>query len=358
MSEQWMIYGAYGFTGELIAHHAVEQGESPLLAGRDAERTAALAHELGLDHVAASLDDEDALHKALSRVDAVVHAAGPFSRTSAKMVAACLATGTHYLDITGEIAVFNAVFKAHDAAVEAGVVLLPGVGFDVIPTDGMAALLHRELPDAVSLDLAFAGLGSASQGTMRTALEGISQGGWIREDGRLKNVPTGWQSQEVDFADKRRNVVTIPWGDLATAYRSTGIPNIRTWMAIPRSAARWMRYSNPFKGLLGSGAAQGLMSRWIDRQERGPDAQARATGRSEVWGRVVNDAGQSVEGTLTAPEGYRLTALGAVASVKRVAQATPGAHTPSSAFGADFAGTIEGITVHSTHRKEPSSSRA
>jgi saccharopine dehydrogenase (NAD+, L-lysine-forming) len=211
----------------------------------------------------------------------------------------------------------------------------------------MAALLHREMPDATSLDLAFAGGGSASRGTLRTAIEGISQGGWIREDGRLKSVPTGWKSQEVAFADKPRNVVTIPWGDLATAYRTTGIPNIRTWMAVPRSSARWMRWSNPFKGVMGTRMAQGMLNRWIDGQAVGPDADTRATARSQVWGRVVNEAGKAMEGTLTTSEGYRFTALGAVAAVQRVSEATPGAHTPSTAFGADFASTIQGVTVGS-----------
>ena len=159
MTPRWMIYGAYGYTGELIARLAVEQGETPILSGRSAEKLAPLAEELGLAHHAVSLDDGEGLRAALEGVDAVVHAAGPFSHTSRPMVKACLDTGTHYLDITGEIAVFNGVFKAHQKAVDAGVVLLPGVGFDVIPTDGMAAMLHRALPDAVELDLAFAGLG-------------------------------------------------------------------------------------------------------------------------------------------------------------------------------------------------------
>ncbi|HIA00650.1 MAG TPA: NAD-dependent epimerase/dehydratase family protein, partial [Myxococcales bacterium] len=169
MTTSWMIYGAYGYTGELIARHAVEQGERPILAGRNAERISALATELGLESVAFSLDDTDALNAEVAKVDAVVHAAGPFSHTSKPMVKACLAGGTHYLDITGEIVVFNATFKAHQKAVDAGVVLLPGVGFDVIPTDCMAAILKQELPDATELDLAFAGLGGVSQGMLRTA---------------------------------------------------------------------------------------------------------------------------------------------------------------------------------------------
>ena len=346
MTPRWMIYGAYGYTGELIARLAVAQGETPILSGRSAEKLAPLAEELGLAHHAVSLDDGEGLRAALEGVDAVVHAAGPFSHTSRPMVKACLDTGTHYLDITGEIAVFNGVFKAHQKAVDAGVVLLPGVGFDVIPTDGMAAMLHRALPDAVELDLAFAGLGAVSQGTMRTSVEGMAHGGWIREDGEFKSVPSGWQSREVPFHDQARTVVTIPWGDLATAHRTTGIPNIRTWAAFPKSAIRAMRWSNPFKALLGTAPAQRLMKSWIARQPAGPDAEMREKGRAEVWGRAVNAEGRAFEGTLTTPEGYRFTAQGAVASVKRIAEASPGAHTPATAFGVDYVASFDGVTVH------------
>ena len=346
MALQWMIYGAYGYTGELIARLAVEKGEKPVLSGRSAAKLAPLAEELGLEHIAVGLDDPEALAAALKDMDAVVHAAGPFSHTSRPMVKACLATGTHYLDITGEIAVFNGVFKAHDKAVDAGVVLLPGVGFDVIPTDGMAAMLHRALPDAVELDLAFAGLGAVSQGTMRTSVEGMAHGGWIREDGEFKGVSSGWKSREVTFHDHTRTVVTIPWGDLATAYRTTGIPNIRTWAAFPKSAIRAMRWSNPFKKLLGTAPLQRLMKSWIARQPPGPDLEMREKGRAEVWGRAVNAEGKAVEGTLTTPEGYRFTAQGAVASVLRVSEVAPGAHTPATAFGVDYVATFEGVTVH------------
>ena len=350
MALRWMIYGAYGYTGELIARHAVKQGLHPLLAGRDAERVTALATTLGLESIAVSLDDSKALRAALADVDAVVHAAGPFSRTSQPMVEACLETGTHYLDITGEISVFNAAFNAHQAAVDAGIVLLPGVGFDVIPTDGLAAMLHRELPDATELDLAFAGLGAISRGTLRTAVEGIAYGGWIREGGRFKGVPTGWKSRDVVFADQTRRVVTIPWGDLATAHRSTGIGNIRTWAAFPPSSIRWMRWSNPFRKLLGTGPAQRLMLGWIARQPPGPDEATREQGRAEVWGRVANPAGVAVERTLTTPEGYSFTAQGAVASVLRIQEASPGAHTPSTAFGTDFIASFEGVTIGASMR--------
>ena len=151
----WMLYGANGYTGRLIARVAAGRGERPVLAGRSAEKLEPLARELGLEHRVVGLDDQDLQCAALADVDAVVHAAGPFSLTSEPMVDACLATSTHYIDITGEIDVFERIFARDGEARRAGVVLLPGAGFDVVPTDGVAARLARELPEAVELELAF-----------------------------------------------------------------------------------------------------------------------------------------------------------------------------------------------------------
>jgi short subunit dehydrogenase-like uncharacterized protein len=147
---EWMIYGANGYTGRLIARLAVQRGERPILAGRDAAAVGALAAELDLPHRAVSLHDAAGLREALSGVAVVAHCAGPFDLTAAPMVEACLATGTHYVDITGEIGVFEAVFARDDDARAAGVVLLPGAGFDVVPTDCLAAMLHAALPTATS----------------------------------------------------------------------------------------------------------------------------------------------------------------------------------------------------------------
>ena len=166
----WLLYGAYGYTGARIARLAVERGERPTLAGRDATATAALAEELNLPHCSFDLEDPHRLSQAIKGFRAVLHCAGPFSATSQPMADACLATGAHYLDITGEIGVFEALAARDQEARTAGVCLLPGVGFDVVPTDCLAALLSERLPGASHLELAFRGAGTPSRGTARTML--------------------------------------------------------------------------------------------------------------------------------------------------------------------------------------------
>ncbi|WP_367131057.1 trans-acting enoyl reductase family protein [Saccharothrix sp. HUAS TT1] len=341
----WMIYGANGFTGTLVAELAVRRGLRPVLAGRDEAKVRPLAERLGLEHRVFALEDAA---KALRDVDAVAHCAGPFSATSGPMVDACLTSGTHYLDITGEIDVFEAVGRRDADAKAAGVVLLPGAGFDVVPTDCLAAMLHAALPTATHLDLAFLVQGGASTGTARTAVEGSGGGGRARVDGVIRGVPLGHRRRTAHFRDRPRDVGAIPWGDVSTAYRSTGIPNITTFTAFPALLGKLQPVTAP---LLRTGLAQKL-GRAVVKRIGGPSEATRAKTRCEVFGEVWDADGNRVRAALTGPNAYDLTADSVIRAVQRLQEATPGAHTPSSAFGADYVRALDGVVVD-----EPSAGR-
>src|SRR3954451_22653173 len=231
----FLIYGANGYTGELIAREAVRRGQKPILAGRNAEKVAALANELGLESRAFPLDKPQ-----LAGIDAVLHCAGPFVHTSAPMVRACIAAGAHYLDITGEFTVFESVMATTDDAARAGVTLIPGVGFDVVPTDCLAAMLAARLPGATELELAFYSPGAEiSRGTLKTMIEGIDEGGAIRRDGKIVRFPPAFDEKEIPFSIAPRMAMTVLWGDVSTAFHTTGIPNIRVYTAAsPKRIAR------------------------------------------------------------------------------------------------------------------------
>lgn len=335
----WMIYGANGYTGELIARAAAS--ERPVLAGRNAQRIEALAHELGCEARVFGVD-----RPRLDGVTLVLHCAGPFVRTSAPMVRACLDAGVHYLDITGEIGVFESIMALDTEAKRRSVTLLPGTGFDVVPTDCLAAMLAQRLPDAIDLTLAFQGGAGLSAGTRKTILEGMSDGGAIRRDGRIVPVPMLFDTREIPFPSGRRLAMTIPWGDVATAFYSTKIPNIRVYRATsPRAVAR-MRRIQRLLPLLGFPPIKWFLSRGASRI-KGPDAAARARARMEIWGRVANREGREVTMTMTTPEGYAFTVLSAIAAVKRILRepVRAGSFTPSMRLGADFVKTIPGVVI-------------
>jgi len=344
----WMIYGANGYTGELIAREARARGQSPILAGRDADSIRKLAGELGFESRVFSLENHQALVAALLGVRAVVHAAGPFGWTAAPMVQGCLDSGTNYLDITGEIPVFESIMRVDRNAKEAGVALIPGVGFDVVPTDCLAAMLAAKVPNATELDLAFYTEGGrVSPGTMKTMIEGAGKGGAIRRDGVIVSVPLAWDAHEIPFPGRRRMAMTIPWGDVSTAFYTTGIPNIRVYSATsPKTVAR-IRALRPFVRLLRFGPLRRALQTFAGRRQ-GPDQAQRSAARIHLWGEARDASGHSASMTMTVPEGYTFTSRSAVTAVEKVLNGAvgPGSWTPARAFGTDFVRLIEGVEVH------------
>lgn len=291
MARPFLVYGANGYTGELVARGAAAAGLNAVLAGRRREAVEPLATELKLEHRVAALDDPAALDRALAGMSAVIHCAGPFVKTSRAMVDACLRNGVHYLDITGEIAVFEATAQLDEAAKQAGVMLMPGVGYDVVPSDCLALHLKRRLPSATRLTLAMKVVGRMSHGTASTTLLNAGGGGAIRKDGRITSVPVAHRSQAVDFGKGPETAVAIPWGDVSTAYYSTGIPNVETLVCVPAALRFGLKMSGPFGGLLGSPAVQKFLQSRIPAG--GPSAEERKRGRCILWGQVTDANGQT-----------------------------------------------------------------
>ncbi len=338
-----LIYGANGFTGALIAERARDRGLRPVLAGRSREAVEAIGARLGLPVRVFDLTSPDAVVEGLRGMRLVLHCAGPYSKTSRPMVDACLRAGAHYLDITGESAVLEAVLARDGEARAANVVLLPAVGFDVVPTDCMAAKLHGALPDATALELGFSGGLQMSPGTAKTAVEGLHVGALVRRDGKIVALP-GPRTRELPFPGGPRFGMSIPWGDLVTAFHSTGIPNITVYTVMSRQVAKWAPMLRFWAPILRMPATIGFLQKRAGKRALGPSEETRKTGRTLVWGRVENAAGVAVEGHLEVPEGYELTVLASLESAVRVLRGDvpAGATTPSKAFGADFVTTLPG----------------
>jgi len=346
MTSPFLLYGSYGYTGALIADLAVRLGMRPILSGRDPIRLKAQAETLGLEFHPASLDDHSALEAVLREVPLILNCAGPFSRTYQPMLEPCLKLGKHYLDITGEIMVFEALARHDPQARQAGVMLLPGIGFDVVPSDCLGMHLKQRLPDATQLTIAIKGSGGGfSRGTALTGIEGLSGKGVVRKDGALVPVPLLSKTRQIDFGTGIRTAISFPWGDVSTAYYSTGIPNIETYMVFPESGLRMRQGMRPFIGLASKPPIQWLLKKIVHSMPEGPTAEARKIGRSRLWGEVINQQGERAVSRMVTPDGYALTAETALAAVRRAlaGDAKPGFQTPSLAYGADFVLEFEGV---------------
>lgn len=345
MSGALLVYGAYGYTGELIAREAVRLGLRPVLAGRSAAQLEPLAAELGLQARVFGLDDAGALHRGLEGVTVVLHCAGPFAATAAPMIAACLAAGAHYLDITGEIDVFEMAHARDAAARAAGVLLCPGVGFDVVPTDCVAAALKRALPDATRLALGFDSRSRLSRGTATTSVESLGSGCRVRENGEIRRIPLGSRHRRIDFGDGEKLAMAIPWGDVSTAYRTTGIPNIEAYVPVSPSALGRMRWLDRLGWLAASAPVQALLKRRIRAGAPGPTARERERSPVYVWGEAANPAGELRVARIKVANGYTVTVDAALAIARHLLRGEPvqsGFTTPARLMGADFVTTLPG----------------
>jgi short subunit dehydrogenase-like uncharacterized protein len=342
----WMIYGAYGYTGRLLVGEALRRGHRPLLAGRSAKKLAPLAGQTGLEWVEVSLDDETHLAEVVGQVKLVFHAAGPFIETSLPMLRACLQMRSHYIDITGEIPVFEQTFAHDREAREKRIALLSGAGMDIVPSDCLVKYVADQVPNATELEsaVAFRG-GGVSAGTLQSGIEMAPRGGLARKDGKLVSLPLGSGSRRVSFSDRERIVIPVSWGDLVTGFHSTGIPNITTYMGFPNRRLRLLRnWGARLQTLLIHDSVRRL-ARWlVKRFIQGPSQDQRRLGRSFFWAAACDPEGGRAEAWLEGPESYKLTAeVGVLAAEKVLNEQFSGALTPSKAFGADFILQVDSV---------------
>ena len=342
MEKKWMLYGANGYTGNLVAESAAAKNLKPVLAGRSQDPISSIAKSLNLPYRVFPLNDQKAVREALMDIDIVAHCAGPFSATSEPMIKACIASNAHYLDITGEIDVYIKAQSYSDQAKDAGSVICPGVGLDVIPTDCIASRLKQVMPDATHLALGIDSKGNLSPGTAKTSIEGLLTGNRIRKDGEITKVSLVYKVREIDFGEGLKKAISIPWGDVATAYFSTGIPNIEVFMhgSIDLKTLKRMSRMRP---VLALPFIQKMMKRKIEKTVVGPNEEQRKKYITRVWGEVKNAAGNTKTARIITANGYDVTIMGVLFSVEFLLnyQGEGGYFTPSLLMGNDL---IEKLT--------------
>lgn len=335
----WMIYGANGYTGDLIARQAIARGNAPILAGRSAAKIARLGSALRLPSRVFPLETPAQIADAVRGIGLVLNCAGPFSKTAGPMMRACIEAGAHYLDITGEIEVLEGAHRLDAEAKAAGVLLCPGTGFDVVPTDCIALMLKKALPDAQELALGFEVLSrKISVGTAKTMIEGLGKSGKVRRTGRIVDYPLGRGLRRIDFGRGERLAMPIPWGDIASAFYTTGIPNITVFTPVSRAAALLARLTETLAPILRSPWLQNWLTNRAEASAKGPDASAREASPSYVWGEAKDARGQSRVIRIKTLNGYSLTVLSALAIVDHLLTnpCAPGCWTPAGLMGEDF----------------------
>ncbi|MGK7389901.1 MAG: saccharopine dehydrogenase family protein [Candidatus Cyclobacteriaceae bacterium M2_1C_046] len=344
-----LIYGAYGYTGKLIVKEAVDKGLKPILGGRNSDKLEKLSKQYDLPAVVLDLNEKDKLEDALKNVDVVIHCAGPFSATAIPMAEACLRTKTHYLDITGEYNVFQQLHKKDDQAKGAGVMILPGAGFDVVPSDCLASHLHKKIPDATHLLLAFTSKGGGvSRGTAKTMIEGSSEGQRYRKDGNLVTAPLGQHTKEIDYGPLKQLSVAISWGDIVTAYYSTGISNIEVYTGTKKKQVSQMKWMHRLRWIMKLNPIKNFLKKQVDKRPAGPSEEKRAKSETYLYGKIWNNKAE-YEARMITLNGYTLTAKSSVLIASKILSGNfkPGFQTPATAYGADLILEIPGSELKS-----------
>lgn len=335
-----VVYGATGYSGRLVCEELLRSGTPFAIAGRSRDRLLALQRELGrpdLPLLAAGLDDAAALHRMAEKARVVLSCAGPFSRCGKPVQDAALSARSHFLDITGEHPYMLASYRRDEEARSCGVALINGVGFDVVPTDAAAALAAEALGErpVERVRIAFAVRGGPSLGTLRSILgtlpDGLSytEGQWVPE-------AVGQHLWEAPLPQPfgRRTCISVPWGDLVTAPRTTGARRVQTFFAVPAAAVPAVRLAT---AALGSTLLRDLLRRGLDLLPEGPTAPQRARARSAVVAEALAQDGQVQLCWVRAGDAYAFTAAAAALCARLAARADfdrIGALTPAQAFGA------------------------
>lgn len=328
MTGNLMIYGATGYTGKLLSEEAVKRGLKPILAGRDAGKLAALADCLGIaETICFGLDDPAEIAKGLSGVACVIHAAGPFEITGKPMIDACIAAGVHYLDITGEFLIYEYAETRSAQAEAKGIMLMPGVGWDVVPSDCIAAHTAARVHQPQSLELALSHFGGVSRGSMKSGAGIVATGPRARRDGKVVS-PTDQQPITVDFGDAVRTCVPMPMGDVITAWKSARVPNIDVYFAVAEDSA----FAAPAS---------------LDEVPEGPTKEERDAGRSRVIATVTGADGKSVRSMIETSSGYSYTGESGIEVATRVLAGDfkPGFQSPASAYGPSLATSVGEGTI-------------
>jgi len=324
MTPTILIYGATGYTGKLASLRARDTQLLFEIAGRNPEEVAKLADQLDVPFRVFSLDDPVALHAGLAGVTAVLNCAGPFASTARPLMEACIAGGVHYLDVSAEYRVYALAESLSERAAAAGVMLLPGVGWHVVPSDCLALYVAAKVAHPQSLRIAFQVADTMSRGSAATVGEMRSVGLLVRAGGiivaKLDAAP-----EHFDFGAGPVDSVPVSFGDLVTAWKSTGIPNISMFV-------------NMKKNVLPAGVAA---------VAEGPSLEERTANPASFVVEVTGIDGTVVRARMDTVNGYTYTPMVAIEALRLLAagQAKFGFQTPATVFGAGFAASIADTRV-------------
>jgi saccharopine dehydrogenase (NAD+, L-lysine-forming) len=319
MSRDVVVLGATGATGRLIVGELAARGVSLVLAGRDRDRLAELA-PAGARVETVDLHDPESLRAASGAGRVLVNTVGPFATLAPAVVAACLSTGTGYVDIGNEQPAMHALLDRDAEARGRGVTLVTGAGFGLVATESLILRLVADSAAPVTRALVAMAPDSAfdTEGVRASVAATLSEGATWYADGALVRAPLGTGATTLTFAGMDWNALPVPLGDLAAARRITGAADVIAYRAAPATGADLNR-------------------------------------TSYAYAEITDTGGRQAAAELRTGEGFAVTAAVAAETVTRLLRGTaaPGAWTPGQLLGGDLLDHIPGTTITVTAGSRP-----
>ena len=334
-----LVYGVLGYTGNLFIEHSLDTN-LPIVLGARQKEVKILAEKCGMEHRVFEINDVQNIIPYLSDIKAVINLANVSYGINKYLIDACIQTKTHYVDLASEYPDILEIYKLHHMALTNGVMLMPGAGFNLAPTDIAGRIASELLPNPTKLSLGFATFGNASRGTIKTVLKMTAETGYSRLSGKLVVAKPASEKRLFQAEGKEYSLINNPlMGDSLAGFISTNIQNITTYSYYPwilvqfmKGRMNWLR-----KFLL-------RYSHWFF--PLGPTEDELKRQHTYTWAQIENQQNQKLTVTIKGPQAYIFTAkiIGSIVNLLAKGKANAG-FTPPSFYGRNLIEGIGGVHI-------------
>lgn len=336
-NNNWIIYGATGYTANLIIKKAIQMGLPPVLAGRDRSKISSVAKKYGLKYKVFEINDINVIQANIENSNLILNASSNYKLTAQPFINACLASGCHYLDLCGEISVLKKIFEYNELAKYGNITIIPNSGYHSIVTDCFAGYVANLIENPIELNYYLLDASIPSLGTLKSSLDAFLGGGFVLKYNNFENIKMGSIKTRVEHKNKALTLYASPMAELYLSHISTSIPNINVYLKIPLLYSLLLDYFGDYILKLLQSEKRTAILNLIDKFVKGPSEAINKKLKSMIGVNVKNLKGDSLTMWLEAPEAYDFTATLSVEAVKLALSGLPsGVLTPIQAYGCNF----------------------
>ena len=346
IQNDWLIYGANGYTGRILVEQAAKQGHKPVIAGRSPEKIKPLAEQYDLPYSILDLHDINALSEKVADFKLISNFAGPFPLTARPIAEACLENGINYIDVSGDLNTIQYIFDLNEKARAKSIVMIPAAGFITYATECLAHYIAEQIDETKFIELGVYIIGGTSRGTAISTVDSIKDGCLIRKDHQLIPVKFGKDTKKIPFPDGRKPAWAVPLAELLTVHKALTIPDIKVFNVMPHFLHLLRLIAPLIQKTMKIEVFKRIAKKIAAKQPEGPTREQNLNTKSYLWARAGDKIGNEKQAWLETPEAYYFTALLNIRFAEVILGSDlKGSITPSEAFGKDLIFDFEKVKI-------------